>query len=56
MSALSFVVYIITVIILLMFSQVYISNDRKGIEPTFYCIIIILIGSLIAQHIDGLRQ
>jgi hypothetical protein len=54
MNSLSFAVIIITIIVLLLFSQVYVSDDWKGLEPLFYCFLIFIIGVSIANHIDKL--
>jgi hypothetical protein len=54
MSGLSFAVYIIAIIVLLVFSQVYICNDWKGIEPLFYCFVIFITSVSLAEHLDKL--
>lgn len=55
MCGLSFAVYIITVIVLLLFSQVYVSDDWKGIEPLFYCFVIFIAGVSFATYLDNLN-
>lgn len=54
MNGLAFAVFIITIIILLLFSQIYVSDDWKGIEPFFYCFLIFIAGSSFAGYLDRL--